>query len=141
MKSVLFGTARSNSAVNDTGLLLLRVFAGLAMAFGHGIGKIPPSEKFIDGVEAMGFPLPFIFAWAASLSEFLGGIFIALGLLTRPSAFFLVITMATAAFVRNAGDGFSGQEKAMLYMFVYGALLFTGAGRFSLDGLVNGKKR
>ncbi len=136
--NVLFGTGL-HSKNTDLGLLFLRVFAGFSMAFAHGIGKLPPSDGFIEGVGNLGFPIPSFFAWAASLSEFLGGILIGLGLLTRPSAFFLSITMAVAAFLRHGDDPFSGQEKALLYMMIFFMFLFTGAGRFSVDAQI--KKR
>ena len=56
--------------VSDVGLLGLRLFAGLALAFAHGRGKLPPSERFIAGAGDLGFPVPIVFAWAAALSEF-----------------------------------------------------------------------
>lgn len=80
----------------DLGLLLLRIGMGLAMAFAHGLGKLPPSDKLIEGVGSMGFPVPVVFAWLAALSEFAGGILIALGLFTRPASLFLAGTMCTA---------------------------------------------
>ena len=82
----------------DVGLLGLRLFVGLAMAIAHGAKKIPPAERFVEGVAAMGFPLPEVFAWAAGLSEFAGGLLIAAGLLVRPASAFLLFTMAVAGF-------------------------------------------
>ena len=52
----------------DIGLLVLRLGAGLFMAFGHGFGKIPPSDGFIGGVEKLGLPMPIFFAWMAAFS-------------------------------------------------------------------------
>lgn len=117
----------------DAGLLCLRVFAGLSLALAHGLGKLPPSERFLAGVVEMGFPLPWLFAWAAGLSESLGGLLLALGLLTRPSAFFILATMSVAAFVRQAGDPFLERELAFLYAVVAIHFLLTGPGRLSLD--------
>lgn len=117
----------------DLGILVLRLGFGLSMALGHGLGKMPPSEKLIEGVGDMGFPVPFIFAWLASLSEFLGGLLIAAGLFTRPAALMWTFTMATAAFIRHADDPFGTKEKALLYLTVGICLLFTGAGKYSLS--------
>ena len=129
----LFGGDGGGSATADLGLLLLRVFAGLSLALAHGLGKIPPSERFIGGVAEMGFPLPIVFGWAAALSEFVGGILVALGLFTRPAAFFIAVTMAVAAFIRQAGNPFSELELALLYGIVAVTLLLVGAGRYSVD--------
>lgn len=119
----------------DLGLLIFRLFIGLTMAFSHGLGKIPPSEQLIAGVAGMGFPLPILFAWSASLSEFLGGLMIATGLYTRWASAFLGFTMAVAAFVAHAADPFGKKEMALLYFFACILLLFQGGGKFSLDRL------
>ena len=120
----------------DVGLLVLRVFAGVSLALAHGLGKLPPSDRFLRGVAEMGFPAPTLFGWAAALSEFAGGLLLAAGLLTRPAAVLIAITMGVAAFVRQAGDPFGERELALLYGAV--ALLFAcaGAGRLSLDAAV-----
>lgn len=120
----------------DLGLLLFRLFVGLAMAFAHGLGKLPPSDQFIGGVGSMGFPVPIVFAWAAALSEFLGGLFIAGGLLTRWAALFLGGTMAIAGFVAHAADPFMRKEMAFLYLSACVLLLFSGAGKYSLDRII-----
>jgi putative oxidoreductase len=120
----------------DIGLLFLRLGTGLFMAFGHGMGKMPPSDGFIGGVEKLGLPMPAFFAWMAGLSEFIGGILIALGLFTRPTAFLWICTMGTAAFVRHADDPFGTKEKSLLYLAVGICLLFTGAGKYSLSKVI-----
>lgn len=141
MRKLLFGTT-INAKPTDAGLLLLRLFAGLALALAHGLGKLPPSPRFIDGVATMGFPLPPLFAWAAALAESLGGILLALGLATRPSALLIAATMATAGFIRHAPDPFSTQEKPFLFGMVAVLFVLAGAGRYSVDALIGlGKKR
>jgi putative oxidoreductase len=124
----------------EIGALGLRVFAGLAMALAHGLGKVPPSEGFVGAVAELGFPVPGLFAWAAGLSECLGGLLLAVGLATRPSALVLCFTMAVAAFGTHGGDAFSAQEKALLYLVVFGYFLLAGAGRFSIDGVLRKRR-
>jgi putative oxidoreductase len=136
MRALLFGGRGAASRPGDLGLLVLRVFVGAALALAHGLGKIPPPARFVDGVAALGFPAPLVFAWAAALSEFLGGLLLALGLLTRPSALFVAFTMAVAAFGRHAADPFSSKEKALLYLVPAVALLLLGSGRYGVDALI-----
>lgn len=133
MRNFLFGSYKFQSFRVNLFLAFLRIFAGFAMAFGHGMGKIPVSERFIEGVDNLGFPVSFVFAWAAAISEFLGGILLGLGLLTRPAALFLSLTMATAAFLRHADDPFSSKEKSLLYLFIFLLFLVTGSGKIGLD--------
>ncbi|HLT22752.1 MAG TPA: DoxX family protein [Bacteriovoracaceae bacterium] len=137
MKSLLFRNSVSLGFAGDFGFLALRLFAGLAMAFAHGLGKIPPAPGFIQAVGGLGFPLPELFAWGAGLSEFLGGILIALGLLTGPSALFLGFTMLVAAVGAHGADPFSAKELSFFYLSVYFFFMLYGGGRFSLDAIIN----
>src|SRR5687767_2865037 len=95
MKNLLFGGRGTGSTVGDLGLLIPRLTFGVLMALGHGLGKIYADDKFglpdrfVEGVEKMNFPAPTAFAWAAALTEFLGGLLLAAGLLTRPAALLL----------------------------------------------------
>lgn len=123
----------------DLGLFILRIFVGVAMAWGHGVGKIPPSEKMISGVAGIGFPVPFLFAWGAALAELIGGGLIALGLYTRHSAFFLAITMGVAGFIVHGSDAFGEKELALFYFSSSLMLIFTGAGSYSLDKIFRKK--
>ena len=102
--NLLFGGVDIRSKAANVGLMLLRVYAGLSLAFAHGIGKIPPSERFITGVANLGFPMPSLFAWAAGCSELLGGVFLAAGFMTRPAAFFVAFTMGVAGLITHAAD-------------------------------------
>lgn len=136
LKKVLFGGESGLSAAANLGLTLLRVFAGLAMAFGHGLGKLPPGPGLIDRTAQMGFPVPVAFAWAAALSEFLGGIFLALGLFTRVSGFFIAAVMLTALLGVHAADPFAQQEKAFLFLFIAIAFLIKGSGDWSIDAFL-----
>jgi putative oxidoreductase len=134
LRSFLFGPGDTSPAT-DLGVLVLRLGVGLSLAFAHGLGKIPPSPGLIDGTAEMGFPLPLLFAWAAALSEFVGGLLLVIGLATRPAAFFVACTMAVAFFVRhdaNFGEG----EKAFLILVAALALLLIGAGRYAIDRLL-----
>ena len=120
----------------DVGLLVLRLVAGLALALAHGINKLPPTDPFVAGVAEMGFPAPVLFAYAAGLAEFVGGLLLALGLFTRPAAAFIVFTMAVATFIKQAGDPFTEREAAVLHGTIALFYLLAGPGRLSLDAVL-----
>jgi putative oxidoreductase len=140
MKTYLFSSELFHSIYANLGLLILRVSVGLMMCLAHGLGKIPPASGFVGAVDKMGFPLPSFFAWAAGISEFAGGLCLALGLMTRIWSGFLGITMAVAAFFVHASDPFGTKEKALLYFFVCICLMLTGGGRYSFDHILRGRK-
>lgn len=136
MKKLLVSGAERLSTVEELGFLALRVFAGAAMVAAHGLNKIPPSEGFIGAVGGMGFPFPTFFAWSAGIAESLGAALLVLGLMTRPSALMLTITMAVAAFIRHGNDPFQKQEMALLYFFIFLLFTLTGSGKWSVDGMI-----
>ena len=141
LKQLFFGGPGTGSKQADIGLALLRVYAGLAMALTHGLAKLRNPDMIIEGTRGMGFPAPTLFGWMAILAEFGGGLLLALGLLTRPAAFFIAVTMGVAAFVRQAGDPFTEREAAMLYLVVALLYLIAGPGRLSVDALVHQRRR
>ena len=141
IRDILFGGTGGGSWLADVGLMLLRGFSGVAMAVLHGAAKVQNPGRTIDSAEDLGFPLPFVFGWFAVIAEFFGGILLALGLATRPAAFLLACTMATAAFVAHADDNFATREKALLYLFIAVLFMLIGSGRYGVDALLRrGKK-
>lgn len=127
--------------LQDIGLLWLRILMGLGIA-SHGYQKILGGHvaQFAEGVAQMGLPIPLVFAWAAALSEFLGGILVALGVGTRVAALSVFMTMSVAAFVHHAKDPFQVKELALAYWTMAGALVWFGGGGLSLGRFLRKKK-
>jgi putative oxidoreductase len=132
----IFSSPLDHATLPAAGYAAGRIFFGLTMALTHGMMKFPPPAMLVEGLGSMGLPLPTAMAWAASLSEVLGGLLIAAGLFTRPAALFLAITMAVAAFVAHGADPFAKKEMALLYLFSSIMFLAIGGGRFSVDALI-----
>ncbi|MCG5541286.1 MULTISPECIES: DoxX family protein [unclassified Halorhodospira] len=142
-RDLLFGGVAPATLVADAGLTALRVGAGLMMAVGHGLPKIPPHEGFVGMVEGIGLPVPLFFAWLAGIAELIGGLLLAAGLLTRPAAAVILGTMLVAAFGVHfaAGDPLfavdgPSAEMAVLYAFVALSFMLVGSGRLGVDHLV-----
>ena len=136
LRSILFGGESGLSFAANAGLTLVRIFAGVSLALAHGLGKVPPSEGLVNATAKMGFPMPTVFAWAAGLSEFVGGILLALGLLTRFAGFFVAFTMVTALVGVHWADPFGKKELALLYLFIALTFMIKGANDWSIDGFL-----
>lgn len=120
----------------DFALAIPRIVVGFLLATDFGWSKFPTPEWFIADVGNLGFPVPFFFAWAAVLSEVVGGAFLVLGLFTRGAGLAVGITMLVAAFMQKAGDPLWEKLPALgiLWVAVYAVVL--GSGRFGLDALI-----
>ena len=122
----------AHSLPQSLGLLALRLGAGGFMLT-HGWAKIARFSAL-----SAKFPDPLGIGSTASLTlavsaEFGCAILLILGALTRFAAFPLAVTMVVAAFMVHGGDPFAKKELALLYLVAFVALMFTGAGRLSLD--------
>ena len=122
-----------NTHGQDAGLFLARLWFGLVMAFSHGWGKFSDLSAFNAKVAKMGFILPEVSGTFAATSEFVGGLLIACGVLFRPAAFCLLLTMLGAAFIVHGGDPFGKREYALSFCVICLVFLSTGPGRYSLS--------
>lgn len=124
----------------DAGLLLLRLVLGLTMAahgtqklFGwFGGGGISGTGKFFS---ASGYPAGEAMAVVAGLTETLGGLGLAAGLLTPLAGAAVVGTLINAIAVQGVGSFFApaGIEYELLLTAGAAALVLTGPGRYAAD--------
>lgn len=114
-------------------LSVLRIVTALLFFF-HGSQKIlnfPPAE-----MQPEMFTLP----WVAGILEIVGGAMLVVGLKTRFVAFLMSGMMAVAYFMVHAPRSLypieNGGELAVLYCFVFFALVIFGGGPFALDSVL-----
>ncbi len=131
-------TVRGWGVVSDVLLLGTRLFAGLWM-MGAGLDKLPTPPWLVEQVEFVGFPMAEWSAFFASMSEFAGGLLLAVGLLARPAALFLAFTMGVAVYFHHKKDGvdfFLDWHMTKQFFWTYVALLAVGPGRISIDAIL-----
>jgi putative oxidoreductase len=115
-------------------LLVMRLSLGAIMAV-HGYHKVFGGlHHHVQFVASLGLP-----GWTAYLSayaEFLGGLLVLLGLLTRVAAFAICIDLCVAiatVHLHNGLTGNGGYEFPLALATLAFALIFFGAGPIALD--------
>ena len=129
------------------GLTLLRVIAGVTFA-AHGSQKLFGwfGGYGLAGVgqwmESIGLAPGYLMALLAGSAEFFGGLALIVGLLVRPAAAVLAVTMLVAIVTVHLANGFfmsnNGYEFALALLAISLAVMIEGAGKLSLDKRIAG---
>lgn len=141
--------ARVLATDNGAGALVLRIPVGIIFA-AHGAQKLfgwfgghglEGTGQFFASV---GLNPGYLMALLAGLAEFFGGVALVAGLLVRPAAAALSFAMLIAIFAVHVGNGFfvdeGGYEYALALFAASLSLLFSGAGRLSVDRAIGGER-
>ena len=140
----------------DLAALVLRVVAGLIF-IPHGWSKIAGDggASGFAGSMAANYDIPAVLGYLAAYAEVVGAILLIAGALTRLDALLLAGTMFVAAFIVQLPDalfevqpgasklfvGLRGIELPLAMLSICVALLFLGAGKFSVDRLLKIEER
>jgi len=122
--------------------LALRLPLGIVFA-AHGAQKLfgwfggYGLEGTGQWMASIGLEPGYMMALLAGSAEFFGGVALILGLLTRPAALVLAVTMLVAIFSVHIGNGLfmsnNGYEFGLALLAGAVSLALSGAGRLSLD--------
>ncbi|MDX3773173.1 DoxX family protein [Chromatiaceae bacterium AAb-1] len=125
--------------------LLLRVPVGIIFV-AHGAQKLfgwfggYGLEGTGGWMASIGLTPGVLMAFLAGSAEFFGGIALILGFLTRPAALALSLAMLVAIFTVHIGNGLfmsnNGYEFGLALLAASVSLLFSGAGKASVDNLL-----
>jgi len=124
------------------GILILRLVIGLTLA-AHGAQKLfgwfggPGMSKWTESVKRLRIRPAQPWAWVAALSEFGGGLLLALGLLGPLGSLAIIGAMLVAIATVHLSKGFwlskGGYEFNLAIISAAVALALTGPGSYSLD--------
>jgi len=127
----------ASGSTQACGLTILRITVGIVFLV-HGYQKL--FHMGFHGVAGMfghmGIPLPMVSAVVVTLVEFVGGILLIAGVVTRVAAALLAVDMAVAILAVHLKHGFGAQNGGFEYPLTLLAatlcLALAGGGMFSL---------
>jgi putative oxidoreductase len=126
-------------------LLFVRLYwGGYQLAYITGLGHLRHLDKVAEYFASLNMPMPAESALIISCVEFVGGIFLAIGLFSRITALVLTINMLSAYIIGDREaflSFFSDPDKfsaAAPYVFLIASLIILvfGPGKFCVDTLV-----
>ena len=124
---------KSLNNLQPLGALIMRLALGVSMAV-HGYEKVIPHGALHHHVHyVVSLGLPYWLGYVSAYTEFIGGILLIIGLLTRVAAALIAINMLVAFFYVGLHQGF-GIYNSILALVALGMMLtFYGAGALALD--------
>jgi putative oxidoreductase len=132
-----FLSTNYSAAAFNFAMLLLRVNTGLWIMIKHGLDKLqnfstiqPRFYNFLGLGSNISLAL-------AIFAELFCGMLVVLGLFTRLAVIPIIIMLVVAAFSAKAAQPLMNKELDFLYLVPFVVMLFCGAGRVSVDGMMS----
>ncbi|WP_370209173.1 DoxX family protein [Pararhodobacter marinus] len=124
------------AALTPLAFTWLRVICGVALMV-HGWPKFLDPLGATGMVAGIGFAPAAFWSVALSMTEFLGGLLLALGLLTRLAAAGATVILLVTVYFHwiQLDQGYGGAELSLIWSAVTLYFVGAGGGRFSVDAL------
>jgi putative oxidoreductase len=124
----------------------------------HGFAKLSKGpDSFVKILQAMHVPMPHVMAWLTILTELLGGVSVFVGGFIALVSIPMIAVMLVAIFTVHLQYGFSsiklqaitaegarfgppGYECSLLYIACIVALVLSGPGPASIEGLIHSRR-
>lgn len=122
-------------AFDDLSLLALRVCIGSFLVWGVSDNLFHPDDmaEFVTFLNANGFVMPVAMAWLSVIAQFVCGLLLIAGALTRWAGLILVLNFSVALIMVHLGDDFRGMFPVLVLIFANLHFATRGAGRYSID--------
>lgn len=153
MLPLISNTLEKLKTMESLPIFVIRVMLGMFFA-ASGWGKLFTEQgrhQMLNIVTQSGIPFPELNAVFASVTELVGGILLAIGLLTIISAFMLANVMVVALITNFISDmptdsllsasNYFVYTSEFLYVLIFAWLIFAGPGKVSLDYMLMKKMR
>ena len=129
-----------NARFADLGLLLLRCATGVFLIYQSHDNVLSTArmDEFVKFLTQFGFPAPELMAPLSVYFQFLAGVGFILGLFTRWLGLITCFNFIVAVYMVHFNDPVPGVWPAAILVFLGFYFGLRGAGRYSLDAMLEG---
>lgn len=128
--------------MQQEGLAIIRIIVGLFMIYhGFEIFDTAIMKDYTTWDQFKTKPAPLFFVYAGKVAELIAGILFTIGWFTRPAALVLILTMLYISFFVGHGKVWYADQHPFLFVLLGFVFIFTGPGRWSVDGTLSNKNK
>jgi putative oxidoreductase len=123
--------------------LFIRAIVGWHLMYGTADNIVSWERmlEFRDFLEHHGFPFPLLSAHLSVYAQFVCGLCFVLGLFVRPAGAVMIFNFVVALGMVHIGMPYPQNFPALMMLCAACYFLLAGAGRYSLDARLNGRRR
>lgn len=125
---------------SDLTLLGLRLITGAFLVYGvwDNITSAEHMQEFVTFLDGFGFPAPHMMAPLSVWVQFVCGVALILGLLTRWAGLLLAVNFIVSVVMVHWNEDLRGWWPAIILVFLGFHFGAAGSGRYGLDALLGG---
>ena len=122
----------------EYGVIFIRLIVGFHLIYGtqDNVFSYARMEEFAGFLSVRGVPFPLFAAFLSVYAQFICGILFIVGLVTRYAAVIMIINFIAAIIIAHIGDKYPNMFPALMMLAAACFLFVHGAGKASLDSLL-----
>lgn len=129
-------------AKKEFGVIFIRLIIGIRLIHGTQDNVFSSEQmlEFRDFLQSQGFPFPLVSAHVSAYAQFICGFFMIIGFCTRLSSMIMIINFIIALLFVHIATTFDQSYLALLMLFASLFLLWNGAGKWSVDSILQRRR-
>jgi len=122
--------------------VFIRLIIGFHLIYGvqDNVFSYARMEEFAEFLRVRGVPFPLFSAFLSAYAQFICGILFIVGALTRYAAIVMIINFIAALLIAHRADTYPRMFQALMMLFASLFFLVYGAGKLSVDNMLERRR-
>jgi putative oxidoreductase len=123
--------------------IFIRLIIGFHLVYGtqDNVFSYARMEEFAEFLHVRGVPFPLFAAFLSAYAQFICGILFIFGAATRSAALVMIINFIAALIIAHRGDQYPNMFPALMMLAAACFFLLHGAGRLSIDEVMERRRK